>query len=297
MRFISDFCISRQQPAFHVNNQINSTNVFMFVLLNYYSDMNRNQPVKTLVDKIWNDQSYGDSIKQNLAFIDILQENRLALFMIGKSYFFLSDIKDVNLNNFSKGTIEVLGYEPEEMSMEKMLSLVHPIDLPVVIANESKVREFFNELPVEKIFKYKIRYDYRLKHKNGHYVRVLQQMITIETDEKGAIVKTMGIHSDITDLKKEGLPVLSFIGLDGEPTFENVQVENKFSFLKPEERFSPREKDILNKLIQGKTSEEIAKELFISKETVNTHRRNMLSKCDVKNTLELVNKSIKYGWV
>ena len=52
--------------------------------------MNRNQPVKTLVDKIWNDQSYGDSIKQNLAFIDILQENRLALFMIGKSYFFLS---------------------------------------------------------------------------------------------------------------------------------------------------------------------------------------------------------------
>ena len=64
--------------------------------------MNRNQPVKTLVDKIWNDQSYGDSIKQNLAFIDILQENRLALFMIGKSYFFLSDIKDVNLNNFSK---------------------------------------------------------------------------------------------------------------------------------------------------------------------------------------------------
>ena len=294
---MSDFCILRHNPAFHVNNQINSTIVFMFVLLNYYSDMNRNQPVKTLVDKIWNDQSYGDSIKQNLAFIDILQENRLALFMIGKSYFFLSDIKDVNLNNFSKGTIEVLGYEPGEMSMEKMLSLVHPIDLPVVIANESKVREFFNELPVEKIFKYKIRYDYRLKHKNGHYVRVLQQMITIETDEKGAIIKTMGIHSDITDLKKEGLPVLSFIGLDGEPTFENVQVENKFSFLKPEERFSPREKEILNKLIQGKTSEEIAKELFISKETVNTHRRNMLSKCDVKNTLELVNKSIKYGWV
>ena len=49
--------------------------------------MNRNQPVKTLVDKIWNDQSYCDSIKQNLAFIDILQENRLALFMIGNATF------------------------------------------------------------------------------------------------------------------------------------------------------------------------------------------------------------------
>ena len=259
--------------------------------------MNRNQSVKKLVDEIWNDQSYGDSIKQNIAFIDILQENRLALFMIGKSYFFLSDIKDVDLNNFSKGTKDVLGYEPDEMSMEKMLSLVHPIDLPVVISNESKVREFFNGLSPEKIFKYKISYDYRLKHKEGHYIRVLQQMITIETDEKGAIVKTMGIHSDITDLKKEGKSVLSFIGLDGEPTYENVQVEVKFSFLKPEEQFSKREKEILNKLIQGKTSEEIAKELFISKETVNTHRRNMLSKCEVKNTIELVNRSVKNGWV
>lgn len=259
--------------------------------------MNRNQPVITLVDQIWNDQQYGDSIKQNLAIIDILQENKLALFMIGKSYFFLSDIKDVKLNNFSKGTKDVLGYEPDELSMEKMLSLVHPVDLPVVIANESKVREFFNELPVEKIFKYKIRYDYRLKHKDGHFIRVLQQMVTIETDEKGAIVKTMGIHSDITDLKKEGLPVLSFIGLDGEPTYENVQVDRNFSFLKPEERFSPREKEILNKLIQGKTSEEIAKELFISRDTVSTHRRNMLSKCGVKNTMELVNRSVKNGWV
>lgn len=61
---------------------------------------------------------------------------------------------------------------------------------------------------------------------------MLQQVITIEKDDKGAIVKTMGIHSDITDLKNEGLPVLSF--------------------LKPEERFTPREKEILNKLIQGK---------------------------------------------
>jgi hypothetical protein len=62
----------------------------MFASLKVLLQMNRNQPVKTLVDKIWNDQSYGDSTKQNVAFIDILQENRLDLFMIVKSYFFLS---------------------------------------------------------------------------------------------------------------------------------------------------------------------------------------------------------------
>ena len=259
--------------------------------------MNRNLPIEKIVDNIWNNQKYGDSIQQNLAVIDFLQENKLALFIVGKSYFYFLDMKDAELNNFSSGTREVLGYEPNEMSLGKLISLVHPVDLPVVISFESKVMEFFNELTIEKMFKYKVRYDYRVKHKDGHYIRVLQQVITIETDEKGSIVKTMGIHSDITDLKNEGLPVLSFIGLDGEPTYENVQVESKFSFLNPEERFSPREKEILNKLIQGRTSEEIGKELFISKETVNTHRRNMLAKCGVKNSMELVNLSITNGWV
>jgi len=259
--------------------------------------MNESQSVKKIIEDIWNDQQYGDALKQNIAIINIIKENKLALFMIGKSYFFLSDVKNVKLINFSNGTRDVLGYEPFELSMEKVLSLLHPADLPFVIAFESKVREFFNELPTEKMFNYKVRYDYRLKHKEGHYIRILQQVITIETDEMGAIIKTMGIHSDITDLKKEGVPILSFIGLDGEPTFENVQIEGKLNLLKPKERFSPREKEIINKLIKGKTSEEIAGELFISKKTVNTHRRNMLAKCEVKNTLELVNKSIKNGWV
>lgn len=259
--------------------------------------MSINQPVIKIIDSIWKDQKFGDSIQENKAILNVLQENNFALFLIGKSYFFISDIKNSTSGNFSNATLDVLGYKPEEMSLEKMISILHPSDLPVVFGFESKVMEFFKELPVEKMFKYKVRYDFRMQHKQGHYVRVLQQVITIETDEKGAIVRTLGIHSDISDLKKEGLPVLSFIGLEGEPTYENVQVDKKFSFLETEERFSPREKEILNKLIQGKTSDKIAKELFISKETVNTHRRKMLSKCGVKNTIELVNLSVKNGWI
>lgn len=259
--------------------------------------MKKNQPIIKLVDGIWNNQKYGDYIQQNLEIINILQEHKLTLFLIGKSYFFLSNVKMVNLNNFSNGTKDVLGYEPEEMSMEKMLSLVHPNDISLVLSFENKVSEFFKDLPLDKMFKYIVRYDYRLKHKMGHYIRILQQVITIETDEKGAIVKTMGFHSDITDLKSEGIPILSFIGLDGEPTFENVQIEDKFSFLKTGERFSKREKEILTKLVQGKTSEIIANELFISKETVKTHRKNMISKCNVNNSMELINLSIKNGWI
>ena len=51
---------------------------------------------------------------------------------------------------------------------------------------------------------------------------------------------------------------------------------------------SNREKDILHLILQGKNSNEIAKELFISKTTVDSHRRNILMKTGVKSTIDLV---------
>lgn len=51
---------------------------------------------------------------------------------------------------------------------------------------------------------------------------------------------------------------------------------------------SPRETEILEMVIQGKTSKEIGADLFISKTTVDTHRRNILEKTGARNTTELL---------
>ena len=52
--------------------------------------------------------------------------------------------------------------------------------------------------------------------------------------------------------------------------------------------FSGREKMVLQLLAKGNSSRQIAKELFITEKTVETHRRNMAKKAKVKNTVELV---------
>ena len=49
-----------------------------------------------------------------------------------------------------------------------------------------------------------------------------------------------------------------------------------------------REMEILGLLVQGKTSLEISKVLHISRHTVDTHRRRILKKVQVKNTVELI---------
>ena len=58
-----------------------------------------------------------------------------------------------------------------------------------------------------------------------------------------------------------------------------------------------REKEILRLIAQEYSNPEIAKELFISIRTVDTHRRNLLDKLQVKNTAGLVKYAYKLGLV
>ena len=52
--------------------------------------------------------------------------------------------------------------------------------------------------------------------------------------------------------------------------------------------FSQREKEVLDLLGKGFSSRDIARQLFITEKTVETHRRNMAEKAKVKNTAELM---------
>lgn len=51
---------------------------------------------------------------------------------------------------------------------------------------------------------------------------------------------------------------------------------------------SDREKEIVKLLVQCKNSREIGEILFISKNTVDTHRRHILEKLELKNAYELI---------
>lgn len=59
------------------------------------------------------------------------------------------------------------------------------------------------------------------------------------------------------------------------------------------EKISGREKEVLQCIATGLTTQEIAEQLFISKNTVETHRKNLLYKLKAKNTAELVNNAYK----
>jgi len=57
---------------------------------------------------------------------------------------------------------------------------------------------------------------------------------------------------------------------------------------------SRREKQILQLIVDERTTSEIAEELFISFGTVETHRRNLLLKLNARNTAGLVKSALEY---
>jgi DNA-binding CsgD family transcriptional regulator len=56
-----------------------------------------------------------------------------------------------------------------------------------------------------------------------------------------------------------------------------------------------REKEVIELIATGLTNVEIAEKLFISTTTVDSHRKNLLAKFEVKNTAALINKAAQFG--
>ena len=58
---------------------------------------------------------------------------------------------------------------------------------------------------------------------------------------------------------------------------------------------SKREKEVLQLIAKGMTNHEIADKLFLSPLTVDSHRKNLISKLGVKNTAEMISYAINSG--
>ena len=219
----------------------------------------------------------------------------LRFFQVGDYYYCIFNLNTRDFEIVSPSVEAVLGYSPQEFSLAFWFSKLHPED-QVAFANfEHETGKFLYSLPFEKLYNYKVQYDLRIQKKDGTYARILNQVLTIQQYDTGGIQRTLTLQTDITHLKPNGKPMLSFIGLDGEPSYIDVQVGKQIIPVK--ESLTKREKEILQLILNGKTNKEIAAILFLSKQTVDTHRKNMLSKNNLKNSSELIGAAIKNGWL
>ena len=221
----------------------------------------------------------------------------LNIFHPGDFYYYIVNIASVEMEYVNDKVRDIIGVCQGDFNIEYIFDKMHLDDKERFAAHEQKVTEFFNNLPPEKVMKYKVSYDFRLCCADGSYKWVLMQTTTLQTDEQGAVIRVLGVQTDITHLKTDDKPSgLSFLGLNGEPSYYNVAVNSQV-LVPGKVLFSTREKEVLQLMLAGKCTTEIAIVLNVSVHTINSHRKNILTKSGCTSPVELGSKSVKEGWI
>lgn len=96
--------------------------------------------------------------------------------------------------------------------------------------------------------------------------------------------QVLEVANDLDEAKEENRAVEQLLT-------ENVQLRNQLKVL----RLSNREKEIMQLIVKGFTSKEIANMLKISKLTVDTHRKHIQQKLQVNNGMELIKLAMSSG--
>ena len=168
----------------------------------------------------------------------------------------------------------------DELNLEFLLKIIHPDDLDYFLESEERFLQFTNKLSFNEHFKYTHSYTYRIKTKSGDYIRVFQECQALEVNNSGHLTKTLVNHKKIE--YTENVSVTDFKIYDKSQN-SYIDAENRYNLTK-------RELEILNLIKNGMNSQQISDELTISKNTILTHRKNILNKSNSSSFIELIKK-------
>ncbi len=132
-------------------------------------------------------------------------------------------------------------------------------------------------------------------------IRFIKELL--EIGAKGYVLKNISREDIIKAIftVSEGKPYLdtavqenvisSMSSVAGEDELNDKEADSMIK------NITTREMEILQLIALGLTSQDIAEKLFISKNTVETHRKNLLAKLNVKNTASLLKFAYRKGLV
>ncbi len=145
--------------------------------------------------------------------------------------------------------------------------------------------------------------DISMPEMNGiEFIKRLKQKLPSMKVLVVSMFQDLKSNEDIDGYLLKSTPVEQLIRVIKEIVLEHkkcffIADDNAENFCFKKNILSLREKEIIKLIAKEYTTDEIAYELFLSKSTVETHRKNIFYKLQVKNIAGLVKKAIYLGVV
>lgn len=216
-------------------------------------------------------KSLDDKILSTLHFTEHVMPNRVIMLCERSA--------TPQVHYVSAGSRKILGYEAsvlKAMPLTEFLTLIHPDD----IAHVMKCFTFMNEFEPYNPLVYRFDLRYRLRHKNGEYLHVSNEKMTIASNGTHMYLAIFSVIAP--EEKFHGVNLSVFQNISG--------VNRKIHTYHPRQDstgLTPRQLEMARLVRKGLTNREIADLLNISVHTVKHHKSLLFRKAKVKRSIEL----------
>ncbi len=212
------------------------------------------------------------------------------------------------ITNTSKGTFEfvsknfeyALGLDRKKMLAEGVpywLNHMHPEVLPTWISILGDLMDYtMVKIPEKERMRIQYQWTYKVRTQSGAYANLLEQTIPLYLDGVGKPI--IGLAHLAVIGYDEPLPLRSAVRrMNNNDQYETLRVRSYDAQQLLSDQLTARERDVIRLLALGNSSREIAKKLFISVHTVDTHRRRILKKLNCSSTVQAVAQYRMNGYV
>jgi DNA-binding CsgD family transcriptional regulator len=200
---------------------------------------------------------------------------------------------------YHKGIEEALGYDLDQLTPEFFVHNVHPADLTLYFEVSKALLSFVMEYSEALVpFESTCHVKYRMREQSGSYVSVLRKSTPFLKDEAGTVTAYISRCTDISHVNSNNSgPQVEWEVFGPKHEHFTEFAEELGDDRQGDTLFTDREMDVLRLLRDGLTSAEIADELYISVNTVNTHRKSLMRKAEVSSTVELLFFAQEHGYL
>ncbi|MCC6413812.1 MAG: helix-turn-helix transcriptional regulator [Saprospiraceae bacterium] len=198
-------------------------------------------------------------------------------------FFYIADLIQMKIIFTSSGSAKFLGTDPELVDPGVFFRAIHPDDRQRHSLGRSILFKEGNDLFYKQKGISILSTHFRLDNGSGKYNNIHFSGYSFFHKKPVPTVYTLMVLTDLEGFKLDKHGYHYYLGND------------LFHFRYPDDElmkighvFSDREFEIIKCIARGMNSIQIANELFLSVNTVNTHRRNILKKTNKTGTRELI---------
>ena len=192
---------------------------------------------------------------------------------INNQFILIFDQINMKIEFTSQRSLQMLGIQPGDLTPYHFKEATHPDDLKRNELGIVKLFKISHELFVAKKGDMLISTNFRFRNGTGNYSNQLVQCYLFYNDAPYETVYMLNINTDIGWYKNLRNRLHYYIGND----MSNFRYPDE-ELLQKGHTFTDREFEIIKLIQSGLNSGQIAKKLFLSTFTINTHRRNILDK-------------------